>query len=362
EHFILAALLRHQQHALLRLAEHDLVRCHAGFALRDAVQYDFDSGAATRAHLAGRAGQSGGAHILNADDGAGLHGFQAGFEQQFLEEWISHLNIGPLRFRAFAELLARHGGAVDAVASGLGADINYGIPLARRASVKDLVAAHQAESEGIHQRIAGVAGLELHLAAKVGDAETIAVRSDAADHAFHDGMILVDFRLRRLSLCGSGARPRLDGAKPRHHTSFLHTNRAKAERIHHRYRARPHGENVAQNSTDAGGRSLKWFDERRMIVRLDFKSAGPAVANVHDAGIFARPLHHQLAARRQTLQVNARRFIGAVLAPHHAEDAEFGARGLASAEQVFDFFEFFRSEAVLPDHLRRNGSDRRGGH
>jgi len=99
-----------------------------------------------------------------------------------------------------------------------------------------------------------------------------------------------------------------------------------------------------------------------VIVRLDFERAGPAVANVNDAGIFTRPLHHQLAARGQTLQVNARRFIGTVLAPHHAEDAEFGPRGLASAEQLLDLFEFFRSEAVLPDHLRRNGSDRRRGH
>src|SRR5208282_715585 len=37
-------------------------------------------------------------------------------------------------------------------------------------------------------------------------------------------------------------------------------------------------------------------------------------------------------------------------------------RGLASAEQVLDLFVFFRSEAVLTDHLRRNGSDHRGGH
>jgi hypothetical protein len=99
-----------------------------------------------------------------------------------------------------------------------------------------------------------------------------------------------------------------------------------------------------------------------MIVRLDFEGAGPAVANVDDAGVFARPLQHQLAARGQALQVNARRLIGAVLAPHHAENAEFGPHGLASAQQFLDFFEFFRSEAVLPDHLRCNGSNRRGGH
>src|SRR5713226_979312 len=100
-----------------------------------------------------------------------------------------------------------------------------------------------------------------------------------------------------------------------------------------------------------------------MIVRLDFERAGPAIAKIDDAGIFPWPLHDQLTARGQTLQVNARRLIRAVLAPHHAENAKFGPRRLASAEQLLDFFEFFRSEAVLPDHLRRNSNtDRRGGH
>src|SRR5258708_32006503 len=51
-----------------------------------------------------------------------------------------------------------------------------------------------------------------------------------------------------------------------------------------------------------------------------------------------------------------------MFAPHNAEDAKFGSRGLASAQQLLDFFEFFQREAVLPDHLRGNGSDRRGGH
>src|SRR5208282_4019714 len=330
EDFFFAAALRDQQHALLRLAEHDLVRSHASFALRDAVQFDFDSAAATRAHLASRAGQPGRAHILYADDRARLHGLQTSFQQQFLKERISHLNIRPLRFRSFAEFLARHGGAVDAVASGLGAYINYGIALARCASVKNLVAANQAESERVHQRIAGVAGLELHLAAKVRDAETVAVRSHARDDAFHHGMVLM-----YLSLCRDGR------SRPSSRAQLgICRDRPEPERIHHRNRPCSHSEDIAQNSANAGSRSLKWFDKRRVIVRFDFERAGPTLANVNDAGIFTRPLYHQLAARGQTLQVNARRLIGAVLAPHHAEDAEFGGRGLPSAEQVLDLFEF----------------------
>ena len=180
---------------------------------------------------------------------------------KLLEEWISDLNVGTLGFGAFAELFAGHGGAVDAVASGLGADINYGIAFAGGASVKNLVATNQAEREGIDQRIARVAGLELYFAAEVGNAETVAVRRDAGDDALHHGMVLMDF-----SLCGGGTVPRLDGAKPRHHTSvfsisLLPTDRAEAQRIHYCYRPCTHGENIAQNSAYAGGCSLKRFDE-----------------------------------------------------------------------------------------------------
>ena len=72
----------------------------------------------------------------------------------------------------------------------------------------------------------------------------------------------------------------------------LRRDRAKAQRIHHRDRPRAHGEDIAQNSADAGGRSLEGLNERRMIVRLDLEGAGPAVADINDAGVFARPLQH----------------------------------------------------------------------
>ena len=44
EDLVFAALFGDQQHALLRFAEHDLVRRHAGFALRHVLQIDFDAG------------------------------------------------------------------------------------------------------------------------------------------------------------------------------------------------------------------------------------------------------------------------------------------------------------------------------
>jgi len=41
-----AAFFSDEQHALLRFAEHDFVGSHAGFALRDASEIDFDASAA----------------------------------------------------------------------------------------------------------------------------------------------------------------------------------------------------------------------------------------------------------------------------------------------------------------------------
>ncbi len=89
-------------------------------------------GAAAAAHLAGGAGEPGRAHVLNADDGARLHRFQAGFQQQLFHERIAHLHVGPLLLGLLGELGRRHGRAVDAVAPGLRADVDHGIADARR--------------------------------------------------------------------------------------------------------------------------------------------------------------------------------------------------------------------------------------
>jgi hypothetical protein len=60
--------------------------------------------------------------------------------------------------------------------------------------------------------------------------------------------------------------------------------------------------------------------------------------------------------------MDARRFVGAMLAPHHAEDAEFGKRGLTLSEKVLDLFVLVGSESVLPEGFRRNGRGYGDGH
>ena len=118
--------------------------------------------------------------------------------------------LGRFCLGAFVELFAGHGGAVDAVAAGLCADVDDGVAGAGGLAVEDFVFADQAEGEGVDQRIAAVAGLELGFAAEVGHAEAVAVAGDAADHAFDDGVVLVAmsfslfrvFRIRGSSAIG----------------------------------------------------------------------------------------------------------------------------------------------------------------
>ena len=118
--------------------------------------------------------------------------------------------------------------------------------------------------------------------------------------------------------------------------SGVPVDRSEAQRIHDRDRPRAHGENIAQNAADAGRRALKRLDVAGVIVRFDLERDHPAAADSDDAGVLARPLHHVFAGGRELLQMNARAFVGAVLAPHHAENAQLGVARLA-AEQSSRF-------------------------
>src|SRR5580693_3327838 len=99
-----------------------------------------------------------------------------------------------------------------------------------------------------------------------------------------------------------------------------------------------------------------------MVVRFDFEGARPSFADIDDARVLARPLHNATAASGQPLQMHARRLVGAVLAPHHAENAEFGDGRLASAEKLFDLLVFFRREAVLANNFWSDGKSGDCGH
>src|SRR5580704_4231662 len=89
-----------------------------------------------------------------------------------------------------------------------------------------------------------------------------------------------------------------------------------------------------------------------MIVRFDFERRNEAVADVHDAGVFPRTLHHKFATRRKPLQVHLARFVGAVLAPHHAENAQLSDVRIA-AKNLLNARVLLARYAVLGCNFRR---------
>ena len=176
----LAALLDDHQHALLRLGEHDLVGIHAGLALGHVVELDLDPGAAAARGLAGRAGEAGRAHVLDADDEAGHgHHLEARLDQQLLHEGIALLDGGPVGRALGAQLLRGEGGAAEAVAAGGGAHIVDGIAEAGRLAAADLVVAQRPEAERVDERVALVGAVEVDVAADRGHADAVAVVGDA---------------------------------------------------------------------------------------------------------------------------------------------------------------------------------------
>ena len=92
----LAPGLRDEQHPLLRFREHDLVRGHAGLALRHERHLDVHTALAARTHLGGGAGQAGRAHVLDADQRVGLHDLEAGLHEELFHEGIADLHGGTL--------------------------------------------------------------------------------------------------------------------------------------------------------------------------------------------------------------------------------------------------------------------------
>ena len=325
----LGLLLRpeHHQHALLALRQHHLVGGHAGFAAGHLVKIEFDAEVALGAHLDGRRGQPRGAHVLDRHDGAGRHQLEAGFQQQLLREGIADLDGRAFLVAVVVEDGRGHGSAVDAVAAGLGAEIDDRQADAGSLRVEDGVGPGDAGGKGVDQDVAVVAAVEADLAAHRGHAEGIAVAADAGDDAGD--------QMARLGM----------------------VRRAEAERIHRRDRPRAHGEDVAQDAADPGRRALIGLDIGGVVVALHLEDDRLAVADIDDAGVLAGAADDAGAAGRQEPQPGPGGLVRAVLVPHGREDAEFGDARLAADERE-DALVFVRLQPVGGDEV---GGDLDGG-
>jgi hypothetical protein len=77
--------------------------------------------------------------------------------------------------------------------------------------------------------------------------------------------------------------------------------RAKTKTVHCGNGPSTHRKDVAQNSAYPCGCSLKWLDERRMIVGFDLKGGAPVIADIDYSRIFAGRDNYALAGYGQTL-------------------------------------------------------------
>ncbi len=209
---------------------------------------------------------------------------------------------------------------MNAVAPGLGADIDHGKPNALRRGFEDALGIDQPDRHGIDENIVVVARIEIGLAADRRHAHAVAVIADAGDDAAD--------KVPCLGMIG----------------------RAEPERIHVGDGARAHGEDIAHDAADAGRRPLIGLDVRGVVMALHLEHGGLAIAEIDHAGILAGTLDHLRTRRRQLLQPDARGFVGAMLRPHHREDAELGQRRLAS-ELFQQAAIFVRVEPMLRDDL-----------
>jgi hypothetical protein len=214
---------------------------------------------------------------------------------------------------------------VDAVAAGLGADVDDRVADAARPAVEDAVGADDAAGEGVDEDVAVVGAVEGELAADGRDADAVAVAADAGDDAAEEGR---------------GAR--VVGA-------------AEAEGVEVGDGPGAHGEDVAEDAADPGGRALVGLDEGGVVVRLHLEDGGEAVPDVDHAGVLPGALDDAGALGGQAGEVDAGALVRAVLAPHHAEHAELGVRRLA-AEPGHDAGVLLRRELVRSHEL---GRDRR---
>ena len=213
---------------------------------------------------------------------------------------------------------------MDAVAPGLGADVDDRQADALGCRVEDLVGPGEADAHGIDEDVAVVGRVEVGLAADGGHAGAIAVAADAGDDAGNQV-----------------ARPGVGRV-------------AEAQGVEVGDRARAHGEDVAHDAADAGGGALVGLDVGGVVVALHLEDDGVAIADVDHARVLAGPLDHLRALGGKLGEPHARGLVRAVLAPHHREDAKLG-QGRLAAEDLEQPVVLAGCQAMLGDDLGGDG-------
>jgi len=243
-------------------------------------------------------GDAGRTKVLEAFHEPALDQFQAGLDEEFLGERITHLDGGTL---GGARLVERGAGEdarpADAIATGGRAEQDDRVAGAGRRSARQVALLQEPHGHHVDQRVLAITGVEDEFAADRRHAHAVAVAAHAVDDAAHEVAGPFVGRIAELQGVEDG-----DGAGP-------------------------HGEDVAQDAAHPGGCALVRLDRAGVVVRFELEGHGETVADADDPGVLALAGHHPAAGAGQTSQPRARALVGAVLAPHDAEHGQFQVVG-----------------------------------
>ena len=314
-------------HPFLGLAHQDLFGAEGGIAERYLVELDEHAAVAGAGQLRGGAGQPGAAEVLDPADQPGGEELQRALDQQLLHEGVAHLHARPLaRLLRLEGLAGQHADATDAVAAGGRAVQDHPVPDAPGPGQMQVLVPQNADTQRVDQRVTEVAAVEDDLAADVGQAQAVAVAADPGHHA------------------------------RQHPRGVRLAQRAEPERVHHPDRPSPHGQDVADDAPDAGGRTLVRLDIAGVVVRLDLEGHRVAQADVHHPGVLADP-GQEPAARglprqvAELTQVHLGGLVRAVLGPHHRVHGQLG-RGRPPVQNLPNPGVLVRLQAEFGPRLR----------
>ncbi len=206
---------------------------------------------------------------------------------------------------------------MNAVPTGSGSEHDHRIALALSNSGGGAILPDYAQRHAVDDGIGAVTFVEDHLTGDGGDAQAVAVISDAAHHAVHQEAVAGDFQ------------------------------RAEVQRIQRSNGASSHGKNIAHDAAHAGGGALIGFDGARVVVRFDLEGDRQTVSDVHQTGVlFAGFFQRAGAGTGQLFQLGDGVLVAAVFGPHNREDTQLGVGGRTS-QDFQDFLVFFFAQPVL---------------
>ena len=214
--------------------------------------------------------------ILNANHQPAVVQIEAGLDELLLLKRVADLNRGPLGPGRLIEAgRGQHGGSADAITPRCSTQENRHRAGRSGGPQHELILLQDSEAHNVDERIAGVHRVELHLAAQGWDSDCVAVAGDAGHHS-----------VEQIPVVGFGQVP-------------------ESDLVPQSDRAGTHREDVAQDPSHPGGRPLVRLNEGRVVVALDSQRRQPAVSNVDDAGVFARPDYDPRGVGGKPAQVGA---------------------------------------------------------